>query len=65
LSIIKKITIEETFYTAEKVADLLGSTKKVIEKKLRNKEIQGSKRLGKWFVLRSDLITYIEQGKVP
>lgn len=61
---IKKITIEETFYTSEQIADLLGSSKKVIEKKLRNKEIQGSKRLGKWFILRSDLIDYIEKGKI-
>ncbi|MFK7983638.1 MAG: hypothetical protein AB8G86_26915 [Saprospiraceae bacterium] len=32
-------------------------------KKLREKEITGSKRLGKWFVLRSDLMEYIHQGK--
>jgi len=60
---IKKIIIEETFYTSEEVADLLGANKKVIEKKLREKELTGSKRLGKWFVLRSDLIAYIEAGK--
>lgn len=63
MSKYKKITIEETFYTAEQLAELLGSNKKVIEKKLRDKEIKGSKRLGKWFVLRSDLIDYIEQGR--
>ena len=54
----KKINIEETFYTAEEVAKLLGSNKKVIEKKLRETELRGSKRLGKWFVLSSDLIEY-------
>ncbi len=59
----KKIIIEETFYTAEEVAELLGANKKVVEKKLRDKELIGSKRLGKWFVLRSDLIAYIESGK--
>ena len=63
MAIIKKIIIEETFYTSEEVADLLGANKKVIEKKLREKELTGSKRLGKWFVLRSDLIAYIEAGK--
>ena len=60
----EKIIIEETFYTSEQLAELLGSNKKVIEKKLREKEITGSKRLGKWFILRSDLIEYIRQGKV-
>jgi len=59
----KRIIIEETFYTSEEVANLLGANKKVIEKKLREKELTGSKRLGKWFVLRSDLIAYIEAGK--
>lgn len=63
MSVRKKIIIEETFYTAEEVADLLGANKKVIEKKLRAKEIIGSKRLGKWFILRSDLLSYIESGK--
>ncbi len=59
----KKIIIEETFYTAEKVAELLGANKKVVEKKLRENELIGSKRFGKWFVLRSDLIAYIEAGR--
>ena len=60
---VKTITIEETFYTTEQIAELLGANKKVVEKKLREKEIIGSKRFGKWFVLRSDLIDYIEGGK--
>lgn len=58
----KKITIEEDFYTSDQVAELLGSNKKVIEKKLREGEIKGSKRLGKWFVLRSWLIEYLESS---
>ena len=63
MALKKRIIIEETFYTSEEVANLLGANKKVIEKKLREKELTGSKRLGKWFVLRSDLIAYIEAGK--
>lgn len=63
MAIEKKITIEETFYTAKEVAELLGANKKVVEKKLRDKELIGSKRFGKWFVLRSDLIAFIEAGK--
>ncbi len=61
---VKTITIEETFYTTEQIAELLGANKKVVEKKLREKEIIGAKRFGKWFVLRSDLIAYIEKGKI-
>lgn len=64
MTIKKIIIIEETFYTAEQAANLLSSTKKVIEKKLRAGEVKGSKRLGKWFILRSDIIAYIEEGKI-
>ena len=60
----KIILIQEEILDAEKVAELLGSSKKVIEKKLRAGEIKGSKRLNRWYVLKSDLIQYIEDGKV-
>jgi len=41
----------------------LNSAKQVIERKLREGEIKGAKRLNKWFVLKSDLVKYIEEGK--
>ena len=55
---------ENDFYTAEQAAELLGCTKKVLEAKLRSGELVGSKRLNKWFVLRSDLLEYLEGGRV-
>lgn len=54
----------EEFYTAAEVAEKLGCTKKILEAKLRAGEIIGSKRLGKWFILRSDLIRFIEEGRI-
>lgn len=54
----------EDFYTAAEVAEKLGCTKKILEAKLRAGEIIGSKRLGKWFILRSDLIRFIEEGRI-
>ena len=64
MAINKIILIQEEILDGEKVAELLGSSKKVIEKKLRAGEIKGSKRLNRWYVLKSDLIQYIEDGKV-
>lgn len=55
------IRIEEEILDAEKVASLLGASKKVIERELREGKMQGYKRLNKWFVLKSDLIRYIRE----
>lgn len=55
----------EDFYTAEEASAKLGCTKKILEAKLRAGELVGSKRLGKWFILRSDLIAWIEGGRQP
>ena len=58
------IQIQEEILTAEKVAKILNSSKKVIERELRDGNIKGAKRLGKWFVLKSDLISYIREGRI-
>ena len=55
--------IQEEILTAQQVADILGVSKKVIERELREEKMKGSKRLGKWFVLKSDLVTYIKKGE--
>jgi hypothetical protein len=60
---IMNVTVIEEIMTSEQVADVLGCSRKVVESKLRNGELVGSKRVGKWFVLRSDLVSWIEQGK--
>lgn len=56
------IHIEEEILTADKVADILNSSKKVVERELREGKMKGSKRLGKWFILKSDLIEYVREG---
>lgn len=56
------IRIEEEILDAEKVAGILNSSKKVIERELREGSMTGYKRLNKWFVLKSDLIRYIREA---
>lgn len=51
--------IEEEILNADQVAEILNSSKKVVEKELREGKLTGHKRLSKWFVLKSDLIAYI------
>lgn len=58
------IRIEEEILDAEKVASVLGASKKVIERELREGKMQGYKRLNKWFVLKSDLIRYIREAEI-
>lgn len=57
------IRIEEEILDAEKVAEILNSSKKVIERELREGTLVGYKRLNKWFVLKSDLIDYIRNAE--
>ena len=56
------IRIEEEILDAEKVAEILNSSKKVIERELREGRLTGYKRLSKWFILKSDLIRYIREA---
>lgn len=56
------IHIEEEILDAEKVSEMLNSSKKVIERELREGSLKGTKRLNKWFILKSDLIDYIKRG---
>lgn len=57
------IRIEEEILDAEQTATILNSSKKVVERELREGRITGYKRLGKWFVLKSDLIRYIREAE--
>ena len=56
------IRIEEEILDAEKVAEVLNSSKKVIERELREGKMIGYKRLSKWFILKSDLVKYIREA---
>lgn len=58
-----EIRIEEDILNADQVAEKLNSSKKVVERELRDGKLKGTKRLGKWFILRSDLIAYIANSE--
>lgn len=57
-----EVRIEEDILDAEKVASILNSSKKVIERELREGKLIGHKRLGKWFILKSELVAYIRRA---
>lgn len=57
------VRIEEAILDAEQVADLLSVSKKIVERELRDGKMKGYKRLNKWFVLKSDLISYIRDAE--
>ena len=56
------VWIEEEILDAEKVALILNSSKKVVERELRDGKLAGHKRLNKWFILKSDLVAYIRNA---
>lgn len=57
-----EIRIEEDILTSDAVALILNSSKKIVERELRLGKLKGTKRIGKWFILKSDLIAYIRSG---
>jgi predicted nucleic acid-binding Zn-ribbon protein len=56
------VRLDEEILDAEQVAEILNSSKKMVERELREKKLKGYKRLGKWFILKTDLIYYIRTG---
>ncbi len=56
------INLEEDLLSAEKVAELLDVSKKIVERELREGKLKGFKRLKKWYIFKSDLYAYIRQG---
>lgn len=52
----------ELFYTAERAAELLGLSERVVTEKLKGGIIKGYKK-SKWYIFHSDLIKYIKSDK--
>ncbi len=52
----------ELFYTAERAAELLGLSERVVTEKLKGGIIKGYKK-SKWYVLHSDILEYIKSNK--
>ena len=53
----------DQIYTSSKVADMLESNKRTIQQLCRNGKLKGHKKLGKWFVLHSDIVKYLKSKK--
>ena len=51
--------IIEEILTSDRVAEILDVSKRVIEDKLRSKEMKGYKKFNKWYVLKSELIEFL------
>lgn len=57
-----EIRIEEEILTDEAAAALLNCHLKTLQKEIREGRLKGTRRMGKWYVLKSDLIAYIRSG---
>lgn len=53
--------MDEKIYTAAAAAKLLGSHVKTINKMCRDGEMKGYKKLGRWFILHSDIIEWMKK----
>ena len=50
----------ERIYTTKSAATLLDVHQKTIQRLCRKKKVNAHKKLGKWFILHSDLLTFIK-----
>lgn len=51
----------EKFYTVEKAAELLNSNPQTIRKLIKDNKILAVKKLGKWFIMHSDIIEFLNE----
>lgn len=52
-------TVEQQIYTVEQAAEILQVSVNSVRSELKDGNIKGKKRFGKWYVLRSALIEYV------
>lgn len=50
----------DNIYTVEKAAKLLNSNEQSIRRLIKENKLKASKKLGKWFILHSDIIEYLK-----
>jgi len=50
----------DKIYTAENAATLLNCNVRTLRKKLKDNSIKGYKKLGKWYLLHSDIIKFLK-----
>lgn len=53
----------DPIYTLERAATILDCNTVVLARKLKAGEIQGKKKLGKWFTTHSNLLAYVNSWK--
>jgi excisionase family DNA binding protein len=51
--------ILETIYTIETAAELLKCNPRVLRENVRTGVIKGHKKIGKWYLLHSDIVKFI------
>lgn len=49
--------------TVEQIAERLNLSAQTIQKKCRTRELPAKKRCGRWFVLQSDLLDWIQSAE--
>ena len=48
-----------TIYTVSALSELLGISERTIRKELKQGNIKGIKKLGRWFVIHADLVHWL------
>jgi len=51
-----------TIYTLQQAADVLGMHERTLLDRLRTGEIKASKQAGRWYILHSSLVEWVESG---
>ena len=54
---------KKDFYTIDEACELLKVSKRSLEDEIRSGSLKASKRFSRWYILHSDLLTYIKGGK--
>lgn len=63
-NIQKLILIEEEILTSKRVGEILDIAPKTIDRECREGRLKARKRLGKWYIFKSDLMEFIRQGDI-
>lgn len=56
-------SMNDTFYTVEQAATLLGISERVLRDKINKGEIKASKKFGRWYVFHADLAKAIKSNQ--
>lgn len=57
-----ELNSQKEIYTLREACELLNVTERALGNEIRRGRLKAKKRLGKWFILKTDLVTYITEG---